>query len=161
MHSCGNCRLSQCRTSFASTDYQCSDSEDTLDCQVDSVVLQCNSVRKNQDNLGILQKDHSQHVMYRTLLSYYSHNGPSEKRTENYDRLEILFSYRITNLREAAKRTPLSSGQWTSITPCTARSTYIFASKKQTVKPHPHQRAVFARPSTSNLRISHQRESAT
>ena len=63
--------------------------EDTLDCQVDSVVLQCSSVRKNQDNLGILQKDHSQHVMYRTLSSYYSHNGPSEKRTEHYDRLEI------------------------------------------------------------------------
>ena len=66
--------------------------EDTLDCQVDSVVLQCSSVRKNQDNLGILQKDHSQNVMYRTLLSYYSrtsHNGPSEKQTEHYDRLEI------------------------------------------------------------------------
>ena len=62
------------------------------DSQVDSVVLQCSSVRKNQDNLGILQKDHSQNVMYRTLLSYYSrtsHNGPSEKRTEHYDRLEI------------------------------------------------------------------------
>ena len=57
-----------------------------------SVVLQCSSVRKNQDNLGILQKDHSQNVMYRTLLSYYSrtsHNGPSEKLTEHYDRLEI------------------------------------------------------------------------
>ena len=92
MHSCGNCRISQCRSSFASTDYQCSDSEDTLDCQVDSVVLQCSSVRKNQDNLGILQKDYSQNVMYRTLLSYYSrtsHNGPSEKRTEHYNRLEI------------------------------------------------------------------------
>ena len=48
---------------------QCSDSEDTLDCQVDSVVLQCSSVKKNQDNLVILQKDHSQHVMYRTLLT--------------------------------------------------------------------------------------------
>ena len=35
---------------------------------MDSVVLQCSSVRKNQDNLGILQKDHSQNVMYRTLL---------------------------------------------------------------------------------------------
>ena len=59
---------------------------------MDSVVLQCSSVRKNQDNLGILQKDHSQNVMYRTLMSYYSrtsHNGPSEKRTEHYDRLEI------------------------------------------------------------------------
>ena len=152
MHSCGNCRISQCRSSFASTVYQCTDSEDTLDCQVDSVVLQCSSVRKNQ--LGILQKYHSQHV---------SHNGPSKKRTisvkrtENYDRLEISFSYCITNLREAVKRT--------SVTPRTIRSPYIFASEKQTVKPHPHQRAVgqsaFARPSTSNLRISHQRESAT
>ena len=59
---------------------------------MDSVVLQCSSVRKNQDNLGILQKEPSQHVMYRTLLSYYSrtsHNGPSEKQTEHYDRLEI------------------------------------------------------------------------
>ena len=35
---------------------------------MDSVVLQCSSVRKNQDNLGILQKDHSQNVMYWTLL---------------------------------------------------------------------------------------------
>ena len=96
---------------------------------MDSVVLQCSSVRKNQDNLGILQKEHSQHVMYRTLLSYYSHNGPSEKRTENYDRLEILC---ITNLREAVKWMPLSYGQWTYITPRTARSTYIFASEKQT-----------------------------
>ena len=129
---------------------------------MDSVVLQCSSVRKNQDNLGILQKEHSQHVMYRTLLSYYSHNGPSEKRTENYDRLEILC---ITNLREAVKWMPLSYGQWTYITPRTARSTYIFASEKQTAKPHPHQQAVgqsaCARPSTSNLCISHQRESAT
>ena len=37
--------------------------------------------------------------------------------------------------------------------------------RKQTAKPHPHQRAVgqsaCARPSTSNLCISHQRESAT
>ena len=30
---------------------------------MDSVVLQCSSVRKNQDNLGILQKDHSQHEL--------------------------------------------------------------------------------------------------
>ena len=56
---------------------------------MDSVVLQCSSVRKNQDNLDILQKDHSQNVMYRSYYSRTSHNGPSEKRTENYDRLEI------------------------------------------------------------------------
>ena len=46
-------------------------------------------VRKNQDNLGIVQKDHSQNVMYRSYYSRTSHNGPSEKRTEHYNRLEI------------------------------------------------------------------------
>ena len=59
-----NCQLFLTTAISTWSVYQCFDSEDTLDCQVDSVVLQCNSVRKNQDNLGILQKDHSQHVMY-------------------------------------------------------------------------------------------------
>ena len=64
-----NCQLFLTTAISTWSVYQCSDSEDTLDCQVDSVVLQCSSVRNNQENLGILQKDHSQHVMYRKVLN--------------------------------------------------------------------------------------------